>query len=190
TRGPSHRRRPGLVSDDPPSNISFGIGVGERRPPRTTHHPPTRSCHMIEPVVYLNGRMVPASQAHLAIFDAGIVLGATVTEMTRTFLRRPWRLDQHLDRLFRSLRYTRMDIGLSKEQLADISCEVVAHNARLIGDGEELGLIHFITAGEFPTYAGMAGRPARTTPTVCSHTFPMPFELWVKKMQTRTPPLT
>src|SRR5436309_7171844 len=128
--------------------------------------------------------MVPASQAHLAIFDAGIVLGATVTEMTRTFHQRPWRLDQHLDRLFRSLRYTRMDIGLSKEQLADVSRELVAHNARLLGDGEELGLIHFVTAGEFPTYAGMAGRAARTTPTVCSHTFPMPFELWVKKMQT------
>jgi len=139
-----------------------------------------------EPLVYLNGRMVPASQAHLAIFDAGVVLGATVTEMTRTFHRRPWRLDQHLDRLFRSLRYTRMDIGLTKEQLAGISNELVAHNARLVGEGNELGLIHFVTAGEFPTYAGSAGRAARTTPTVCAHTFPMPFEMWAKKMQTGT----
>ena len=87
-----------------------------------------------------------------------MVLGATVTEMTRTFHRRPWRLDRHLDRLFRSLRYTRMDIGLSKEKLAGISCELVAHNAQLVGDGDELGLIHFIAPGEFPTYAGMAGR--------------------------------
>jgi branched-chain amino acid aminotransferase len=38
-----------------------------------------------EPLVYLNGRMIPASQAHLAIYDAGLVRGATVTEMTRTF---------------------------------------------------------------------------------------------------------
>src|SRR5205085_12131861 len=73
-----------------------------------------------------------------------------------------------------------------KEQLADVSRELVAHNARLLGDGDELGLIHFVTAGEFPTYAGMAGRAARTTPTVCAHTFPMPFELWAKKMQTGT----
>ena len=54
---------------------------------------------MSEPLVYLNGRMVPASQAHLAIYDAGIVLGATVTEMTRTFRLEPFRLDDHLDRL-------------------------------------------------------------------------------------------
>src|SRR5262249_54840635 len=47
----------------------------------------------------------------------------------------------------------------------------------------ELGLIQFVTAGEYPTYAGMAGRPARATPTVCVHTFPLPFELWARKMQ-------
>jgi branched-subunit amino acid aminotransferase/4-amino-4-deoxychorismate lyase len=138
---------------------------------------------MTEPLVFLNGRMVPASQAHLAIYDAGIVLGATVTEMTRTFHRRPWRLADHLDRLFRSLRYTRMDVGLTKDQLAGISNELVEHNARLLDDGGELGLIHFVTAGEYPTYAGSAGRAARTTPTVCAHTFPMPFELWAKKMR-------
>src|SRR5713101_6116074 len=109
--------------------------------------------NMNEPLVYLNGKLVPASQAHLAIYDAGIVLGATVTEMTRTFGKRPWRLGDHLDRLFRSLKYTRMDIGLTKEQLADISQELVAHNAGLLDDAGELGLIHFVTAGEYATYA-------------------------------------
>jgi branched-chain amino acid aminotransferase len=137
-----------------------------------------------EPLVYLNGQMLPASQAHIAIYDAGIVLGATVTEMTRTFRQRLYRLDDHLDRLFRSLRYTRMDIGISKGDLAKISQELAANNARLLEEGGELGLIHFVTAGEYPTYAGMAGRQARTTPTVCAHTFPIPFELWAGKMQT------
>jgi branched-subunit amino acid aminotransferase/4-amino-4-deoxychorismate lyase len=103
--------------------------------------------------------------------------------MTRTFHRHLWRLADHLDRLYRSLRYTRMDIGLSREQLAGISQELVEHNARLLEEGGEMGLIHFVTAGEYPTYAGSAGRPARTTPTVCAHTFPLPFELWAKKMQ-------
>lgn len=138
---------------------------------------------MSESIVFLNGQMVPASQAHLAIFDAGIVLGATVTEMTRTFRQKLYRLDDHLDRLFRSLKYTRMDIGMSKQQLAAASQEVVAHNSRLIDPRDELGLVHFVTAGEFPTYAGSAGRAARLTPTVCAHTFPMPFEFWAGKLE-------
>lgn len=136
-----------------------------------------------EPVVFLNGKLVPASAAHLAIFDAGVVLGATVTEMTRTFRQEPWRLDEHLARLFRSLRYTRMDIGMTAEEFGRVSRELVAHNAQLVSADDELGLIHFVTAGEFPVYAGSAGRAARTTPTVCAHTFPMPFELWVKKLE-------
>src|SRR5438094_308 len=138
---------------------------------------------MTEPLVLLNGKMVPAPEAHLAIYDAGVVLGATVTEITRTSHKRFYRLDTHLDRLFRSLRYTRMDIVLSKSQIAGISQELVATNARLTEDRGELGLIHFVTAGEYPTYAGSAGRAVRTTPTVCVHTFPMPFELWAGKMQ-------
>lgn len=139
---------------------------------------------MSEPLVYLNGRMVPASQAHLAIYDAGIVLGATVTEMTRTFRGQLFRLEDHIDRLYRSLKYTRMEIGLSKEQFCEVSRELVAHNLKCADPADELGLIHFVTAGEFPVYAGSAGKGARTTPTVCAHTFPMPFEFWAAKLQT------
>jgi branched-subunit amino acid aminotransferase/4-amino-4-deoxychorismate lyase len=136
-----------------------------------------------EPLVYLNGRMVPASQAHIAIYDAGVVLGATVTEMTRTFRWQPFRLADHIDRLFRSLRYTRMQIGLSPDQVAAVSHELITHNRQLLDDGDELGLIHFVTAGEYPVYAGSAGKAARTTPTVCAHTFPLPFELWGEKLE-------
>lgn len=139
---------------------------------------------MTEPLVYLTGRLVPASQASIAIFDAGVVLGATVTEMTRTFRQQPWRLEEHLRRLYRSLKYTRMEIDTPREELERITRELVAHNARLVHPEDELGIVHFVTAGEFPVYAGSAGRTARTTPTVCVHTFPMPFELWAKKLQT------
>jgi branched-subunit amino acid aminotransferase/4-amino-4-deoxychorismate lyase len=135
---------------------------------------------MPEPLVYLNGRMVPASQAALPIWDAGIVQGATVTEQTRTFRHRPWRLDDHLDRLFDSLRYVCIDPGLSKGEFATISNELVAHNAALVGPDDDLGLIQFATAGEYATYAPAAARPG---PTVCVHTFPLPFALWAKRMR-------
>jgi branched-subunit amino acid aminotransferase/4-amino-4-deoxychorismate lyase len=138
---------------------------------------------MSEPLVYLNGRTLPASQAHLAIYDAGIVLGATVTEMTRTFRHQPFRLDDHLRRLFRSLRYVQIDIGLTLAELAAISHDLLAHNARLLGEGDELGLIHFVTPGEYRTYAGSAGGAPRQSPTVCVHTFPLPWELWADKLQ-------
>jgi branched-subunit amino acid aminotransferase/4-amino-4-deoxychorismate lyase len=133
-----------------------------------------------EPLAYLNGRTLPASAAHLQVYDAGVVLGATVSELTRTFRHQPFRLEDHLERLFRALRYVRFDIGMSQEDLADISRKLLAHNAELVGGEDELGLIHFVTAGEYPTYAGIAGRAPRTT--ICAHTFRLPFEMWADKM--------
>jgi branched-subunit amino acid aminotransferase/4-amino-4-deoxychorismate lyase len=136
-----------------------------------------------EPLAYLNGRTVPASQAALPIWDAGVVQGVSVSEQTRTFRHRPWRLGDHLDRLFRSLRSTRIDPGLSKHQLAAISEELVAHNAAALGPGDDLGVLQFVTAGAYPTYAATAGPAPRTGPTVCVHTFPLPFALWAKRMR-------
>jgi branched-chain amino acid aminotransferase len=138
---------------------------------------------MTEPLVYLNGQLVPASQASLKIYDAGVVLGATVTEMTRTFRHQPFRLADHIARLFRSLKYTRMEIDLTPAELERISRELVEANAKLIGPEDELGLIHFVTAGELPVYAGSAAAGSTMKPTVCAHTFPLPFALWAKKMR-------
>ncbi|MCC7420050.1 MAG: aminotransferase class IV [Planctomycetaceae bacterium] len=138
---------------------------------------------MPEPLVYLTGRMVPASQAHLNIYDLGVVMGATVTEMTRTIRHQQWRLEDHLKRLYRSLKYTRMNVPEAIGDMERATREVVQHNASLIGPDDELGIVHFVTAGENPVYAGSAGKAARITPTVCIHTFPMPFEYWAKKLE-------
>ncbi|HEV3344093.1 MAG TPA: aminotransferase class IV [Pirellulales bacterium] len=144
---------------------------------------------MSEALVYLNGRVLPAPQAHLAIFDAGVVMGATVTEMTRTFRRQPFRLEEHLERLFRSLHYVRFAIDETKDRLADVSRELVAHNATLLPDGGELGLIQFVTAGEVAGYAGLAptadkrGKAGFGPCTVCIHTFPLCWDLWAEKMR-------
>lgn len=137
---------------------------------------------MSEPLVYLNGQMVPASQAHLKIYDAGVVLGATVTEMVRTFHHKLFRLEDHLARFARSLRFVQFDIGMTMEELGQTVQKLVSQNAALIGPEEELGLVIFVTAGEFATYAGGAAGSVRTTPTVCAHTFPLPFELWAEKL--------
>ncbi len=138
---------------------------------------------MTEPFVYLNGQMIPASQASLKIYDAGVVLGATVTEMTRTFRHQPFRLEDHVARLFRSLKYVRLDIGMTQEQLVAASRELLANNTKLIAADDELGLIHFVTAGEYGSYVAVPGTPVRTGPTICMHTFPMPFALWAERVK-------
>ena len=138
---------------------------------------------MKEPVVYLSGEWVPASQAAIPIYDKGIVLGATVTEMTRTYNQELFRLEDHLDRLYASLAYTDIDPGLGKPEMAQVSRDLVAENRQGLGPGEELGLIHFVTAGKVPLYAGRPLTEDENCPTVCIHTFPLDCTLYAGAMQ-------
>ena len=133
-----------------------------------------------KPIVYIHGRFVPASEAHVNIYDLGIVLGATVTEMTRTFRHKPFRLDDHIARLYRSMKHCRIDPGFGPDKMHKITMRVLNHNAKLLPKDEELGIVHFVTAGENPVYAGSAGRPARLMPTVCVHSFPLVFRIFSK----------
>ena len=139
---------------------------------------------MSEPLAYLNGRIAPVSQANLSIFDMGIVMGASITEMARTFQHQPFRLDDHVARLFKSLRYTGFEIDLSRETIIDLALELVEHNARLIPAHHDLGIVLFITAGTSLTYSGLAGLATHRKPSICVHTFPLPFELWAPKFET------
>jgi len=139
---------------------------------------------MDEPVVYLSGRMVPASQASVKIYDGGIVLGATTTECTRTFKHKLYRLEDHVARLYRSLKYMRLDIKMSQEDMMHVSEEVRERNVKLLKPEEDLGLIHFVTPGEFKVYAGSAAGGPPPAPTVCVHTFPMPFYVWADYFRT------
>ncbi|MGE3803361.1 MAG: aminotransferase class IV [Gemmataceae bacterium] len=135
---------------------------------------------MAEALAYLNGRRLPAAQAALPIFDAGLVLGATVSELTRTFNGVPFRLDDHLDRLFRGLDYVGIEIAQGQQDLRDIALELAAHNYPLVAAGSDLGIIHFVTPGPYPTY--MPAESMRE-PTVCVHTFPLPCARWARRVQ-------
>jgi branched-chain amino acid aminotransferase len=133
---------------------------------------------MSEPVVFLNGEFMPASQAKIAIYDFGIVMGATFAEMTRTFGHRPFRAAEHLARFYRSLKYGGIAIPLGPEEMLAKTLELIATNVRLLPPGADLGIVHFATPGEQRAYAGSAVGLGPAHPTVCIHSFPLPFQSW------------
>ena len=136
--------------------------------------------HMDEPRAFLNGRWISASEAAVSVGDAGFMLGATVAEQLRTFDGKLFRLDDHLARLRQSLEVVGVDPQITVDRLARVARELVARNYRLLAPGDDLGLSIFVTPGVYPTYAPYA--PAG--PTVCLHTYPLPFGLWAEKYRT------
>lgn len=132
---------------------------------------------MDEPVAFFNGRWIPASAAAVPVGDAGFVLGATIAEQLRTFAGKLFRLDDHLARLAQSLDVIGLEPGLSRDELEALAQEIVARNHPLLAPGDDLGLSVFVTPGGYSAYAP----PGPARPTVCLHTYPLPFRLWVEK---------
>jgi len=122
---------------------------------------------------------VPASEARISIYDFGIVLGATVTDLVRTFNQQAYRLEDHVRRFYDSCKYARIDPPISAQQTTEITKKLVRHNAEVAGPDAELAIVYFITPGENSVYAGSAASGGKKLePTFCIHTFPMPFHLF------------
>ncbi len=103
---------------------------------------------MTERSIYLNGAYLPQSEARVSVMDWGFSGGDGVYEATRTFGHELFRLDDHLDRLDRSLAYIRIDSGLTRDEMAAASRETVARNVDFVGSDDEFALWHVITRGD------------------------------------------
>ena len=68
---------------------------------------------MNSPLAYLNGEYIPMSEARIPVIDQGFTMGVHAMDLTRTFAHKPFRLEDHLDRLYRTLRTMRVDPGMS-----------------------------------------------------------------------------
>ena len=84
---------------------------------------------------YFNGEWKPEGEVAISPSDRGFTVGDLVFEVERTFDGRPFRLREHIERLYRSLTYVRMDSGLTAEEMTTISEEAVE---RAKGDHPEV----------------------------------------------------
>lgn len=125
---------------------------------------------MAERVVYLNGNFVPESKASISIFDRGFTSGDGIYEATRTFRHKLFRLTDHIDRLYNSLNYCRIDIALSPAEMESVCTELVERNLALIDQDDDYSLWHVITRGvRTPGTTNMEG------PTVAIFLQPVDF---------------
>ena len=97
--------------------------------------------------VYISGRMMPETEAKISIFDSAIMLADTVTESTRTFRHKPFKLEQHIERLYQSLKLTRIDPRMSPEQMLRTTLDVFEANLDNYAEHEDCWIVHNISRG-------------------------------------------
>ncbi len=132
------------------------------------------------PIAFLNGDFVPAHEATVPVTDWGFLQGITLAEQLRTFRGAAFLATSHFDRLFNGLRRVNWQLNFDADALARALEQLVDHNWTLLDPEDDLGVTVFVTPGTYPIY-----QTDRTShPSICMHTYPLPFRLWHQQYQT------
>lgn len=82
-----------------------------------------------EAIVYLDGEYVPLSEARISILDQGFLLGDGIFDVVSAWKGTLFKLDQHIERFFLSLRATAIRSRLSPAQWREAVIETTRRNA-------------------------------------------------------------
>jgi branched-chain amino acid aminotransferase len=78
--------------------------------------------------IFLDGRIIPAGEATISVFDHGLLYGDGVFEGLRSYGGRVFRLDQHLKRLDESARAIRLELPMSREEFVAATYDTLEAN--------------------------------------------------------------
>lgn len=120
---------------------------------------------MSQRTVYLNGEWLPLGEARVSVLDRGFMLGDGVYELIPVYQRRPFRLDEHLRRLQRSLDGIRLANPMTNAQWREVIEQVVAGH-----EADDQSVYLQVTRGSAPRDHAF---PANTPPTVLVMSNPM-----------------
>jgi branched-chain amino acid aminotransferase len=126
-----------------------------------------------ERVAYFNGKIVPESDVLIPFRDRGFMAGDAVFDTARTVNHRIFKLKEHIDRLYNSLRYIQVDPRISPKEMTAITEDVVARNLHLIDADDDYWVSQRISRGS-DSADSVAGRG--TTPTVIVECRPLPLK--------------
>jgi branched-chain amino acid aminotransferase len=101
-------------------------------------------------IAWFNGRLVPEREVLVPFRDRGFKYGDAVFDTTRTFGHRIFKLGEHVDRLYRSLRYLRIDPGIPQGRMVEITEEVLRRNLPLLAPDDDYWVTQRVTRGLDP----------------------------------------
>jgi branched-chain amino acid aminotransferase len=103
-------------------------------------------------IAYFNGGFVPEREVLVPFRDRGFKYGDAVFDTTRTFGHRVFKLAEHVERLYRSLRYLRIDPGITPDRMIAITEEVVRRNLPRLDPDEDYWVTQRVSRGLDPAY--------------------------------------
>lgn len=122
--------------------------------------------------VFLNGKFLPESQAHVSVLDRGFIFGDGIYEVIPVYGGKLFRFDEHMSRLQNSLDAIKIINPLSANEWEKILIELIHLN----GDGD-LSLYLQITRGSAKRDHALPKNPTPTIFAMCNELHPLAAEI-------------
>ena len=108
-------------------------------------------------LVSFNGELVPETEAKVSIYDSALMFGDMVFEMTRSFDKKQFKLEDHVSRLYAGLKILRIPIELTQTQMIDECHRTVEANDHLFQNDDEHRLMIDVSRGLLGIYQNIEG---------------------------------
>lgn len=103
-------------------------------------------------VVFFNGKFIPEAEAKLSIYDSALMFGDMVFEMTRSFNKKQFKLKEHLDRLYNSIKYLRIPVKMTPVEMEKHIYETIEANEPAFEKDDEHRIMIDVSRGALSIY--------------------------------------
>ncbi len=107
--------------------------------------------------VYFNGHLVPETEAKISVYDSALMFGDMVFEMTRSFNKKQFKLQEHIERLYAGLKILRIPLQMTPEEMERACHQTIESNEHLFRADDEHRLMIDVSRGLLGIYQGIEG---------------------------------
>lgn len=125
-----------------------------------------------ERMAWFNGELMPESEVRISFRDRGWLFGDTAFDVARTFGGKPFKLREHIERLYRTLAYLQIDPGMPVDEMHRVSERVIEANVPLLEPDRDYWVGQRISRGLMPLDGEELERPGPTIVVDCT---PLPL---------------
>jgi hypothetical protein len=125
-----------------------------------------------ERMAWFNGELMPESEVRISFRDRGWLFGDTAFDVARTFGGKPFKLREHVERLYRTLAYLQIDPGMPEDEMLRVSERVLEANVPLLEPDRDYWVGQRISRGLMPVDGEEVERPGATVVVDCT---PLPL---------------
>lgn len=100
-----------------------------------------------ERLAWFNGEFMPENEVRIPFRDLSWIYGDGCFDMTRSFNHELFKVKEHVDRLYRSLKYLRIDPGFGPGRMVELTEELFERNRHLLGPDDDYWIGQRISRG-------------------------------------------